>query len=145
LDWGGEVLGVGTETAPGPVCRGGSEASTDWVLVDVVELLGSLVFCEDVEVVVAGFPDVLLRTGSGETLLDDLHGGREWDQSGLAEEHVDVVGHDDIAGHGEVVLGAGLLQGFEEGVAGLRVAEDGELAITAEGQEAECTGMVMAD
>ncbi len=44
--------------APGPVFGAVDEATRDWVAVDVAELLGELRVGDDVEVVVAGLPEV---------------------------------------------------------------------------------------
>ncbi|MDP9049212.1 MAG: hypothetical protein M3O31_00595 [Acidobacteriota bacterium] len=46
------------EAAPWPVFRFRDEAAFDWVAMDVAELLNEFVLGEDVEVVVAGLPEL---------------------------------------------------------------------------------------
>ena len=70
----GVVGGVGLEAAPVPCAGFCDESSCDRVAVDVAELFDSLSLREDVEVVVAGLPDVVFGSGAGETLLEDLDG-----------------------------------------------------------------------
>ena len=50
---------VVVEAGPGVVLGAGDEATGDRIAVDVLELLGELVRGEDVEVVVAGLPEVV--------------------------------------------------------------------------------------
>lgn len=78
--------GVGVEAAPGPVFGLLDRAGGNGVLVHVVELLDDLVVLEDIEVVVARFPDELCCAGAGEALFHDLDGGGEFGFLWLGEE-----------------------------------------------------------
>jgi hypothetical protein len=121
------------------------ETPSDGVLVDVVEFLGSLVFCLDVEVVVAVFPDLGFGARSREALLDDLHDGGEELVLRFRDEEMDVVRHDDIAVDLELVFCAGLFEDFEEGVSGLWSSEDGAVTETTEGDEVEVSGLLISN
>ena len=59
------------ETAPWPVFGPGNEATYDWVTVDVLQFFNVLSVGEDVEVIVAGLPElfaVALETLGGFSL-----------------------------------------------------------------------------
>ena len=73
LDGVGLVGGVGVEAAPPPVSGMLDQARLDWVAMHVTKFLDSLGFGEDIEIVVAGFPDEFVGAGAGEALLEDLN------------------------------------------------------------------------
>jgi hypothetical protein len=74
VDWVWAVRGVGLEAAPLPFDGFCDESSCDRVTVNVAEFLNTLSVGEDIEVVVAGLPDVIFRSGAGEELLENLNG-----------------------------------------------------------------------
>ena len=76
VDWMWAFGGVGIVAAPLPFTGLCGKSSCDRVAVDVAELFYTLSIGKDVEVVVAGFPDVVFRAGAGEALLEDLNGER---------------------------------------------------------------------
>ncbi len=71
--------GVVVEAAPAIVFGFGDEASGDWVSVDVLDFLFELSVGEDVEVVVAGLPEMFSGTFEefGGFAFDDSEGGGE--------------------------------------------------------------------
>ena len=60
--WAEFAGGVVVEAAPAIVFGFGDEASGDWISVNVLDLLFELTGREDVEVVVAGLPEVFAGT-----------------------------------------------------------------------------------
>jgi hypothetical protein len=70
----GFVGGVGLEAAPRPFSGLCDEAPRDGIAVDVAELFDALSLGEDVEVVVAGFPNVVFCACAREALLENLDG-----------------------------------------------------------------------
>ena len=93
------------ETAPGPVFGFFDQAAFYRVVMDVAELLDELGLGEDVEVVIARLPELGARTPEelGGFALEDAEGGGEWMTFGLAEQQVDVLGHQDVAEEEESV------------------------------------------
>jgi hypothetical protein len=65
------------EAAPAVVFGFGDEASVDWVAVDILDFLFEFAGGEDIEVVVAGLPEVgaLALEEFGGLALDDSDGG----------------------------------------------------------------------
>jgi hypothetical protein len=97
VDWVWAFGGVGLVAAPLPFTGLCDKSSCDRVAVDVAELFYAFSVAEDVEVVVAGLPDVVFRAGAGESLLENLNGQRQRSGFGLRDQKVDVVRHDDVA------------------------------------------------
>ena len=97
LDGAGFACGVVVEAAPAIVFWFGDESSGDWIAVDVLDFLFELACGEDVEVVVAGLPEVgaLALEEFGGLAFDDSEGGGEGVVFGFAEEKMDVLGHQD--------------------------------------------------
>jgi len=98
----GEIV---AETAPWPVFGPGNEASLDGIAVDVFQFFNVLSVGEDVEVVVAGLPE--LFAVALETLrcfsLQDSHGVAEELLLRFGEQQVDVLWHEDVAEEIEIV------------------------------------------
>lgn len=123
--------------APEPVFGFFHEAAFYWVAVDVAELLSELALGEDVEVVVVELPEAravafeLFRCLGFEGTEDAAEGGLGW----LAEEQVDVLGHEDVAEDVKLVLLSYAFEGVEEDGAGVVVVEVGETVVTTEGDE----------
>jgi hypothetical protein len=68
------LVSVDAETAPLPLLWLFDQTGFDGVAVHVTQLFDLLRLCEDVEVVVAGFPYKLFGSGAREPLLDYLEG-----------------------------------------------------------------------
>ena len=69
------VVGVGAETAPLPLIRLFDQSGLYRIAMHVTKFFDPFGFGEDVEVVVAGFPDELFVSAAGEALLYDLDRG----------------------------------------------------------------------
>jgi hypothetical protein len=98
----GEIV---AEAAPWPVFGVFDEASVDRVTVKVAELFDVLPVSEDVEVIVAGLPEVLavaLET-FGSFAFEDAHGIAQELEPWFGHQQVDVFGHDDVAEEIETV------------------------------------------
>ena len=97
------------EAAPAVVFWFGDESSGDWVAVDVLNFLFEFACGEDVEVVVAGLPEVVAGAFDefGGLAFYDSEGGGEGVGFGFAEEEVGVFGHQDVGVEEEVVGAAG--------------------------------------
>jgi len=125
------------EAAPGPVFGLFDEGAFDGVAVDVLELLDELGLGEDVEVVVAGLPE--LGAAAFEELggfaLKDANDCREWAKLWFGEEKVDVLRHEDVAEEVELVALAESFEGVEEDDAGVVVVQVGQPVVTTEGEE----------
>ena len=98
----GEVVAI---AAPWPIFGGFDEAAYDWVSVDVPELLDVLSVGEDVEVVVAGLPELFAVAfeALGGFSLEDTHGVAEELLLRFGEQQVDVLWHEDVAEEIEIV------------------------------------------
>ena len=129
------------EAAPAVVFGFGDEASGDWVAVDVSDFLFEFACGEDVEVVVAGLPEVVAGAFEkfGGLALDDSEGGGEGVGFGFAEEEMDVFGHQDVGVEEEVVGVAGALDCLFEDFFGFGGVEVGKAVVTTEGDEVEMT------
>jgi hypothetical protein len=79
FDGAGFAGGVVVEAAPAIVFGFGDESSCDWVAVDVLDFLFELACREDVEVVIAGLPEVVafVLEEFGGLALDDSDAGGE--------------------------------------------------------------------
>ena len=126
-----------TVAAPWPVFRLFHKAPLDWVAVDITELLGELRLREDVEVVVALFPEMwtftfeALRGFCFQRAEDAL----QFRLFGFVDEEMDVFGHEDVAVHVEAVTRASTFEKFEEHCAGVVVVEEGKTLEATEGDE----------
>jgi hypothetical protein len=129
------------EAAPAVVFGFGDEASGDWVAVDVLDLLFEFAGGEDVEVVVAGLPEVVAGAFEefGGFAFDDSEGGGEGVGFGFAEEEVEVFGHQDVGVKEEVVGAAGSFDYLFKDFFGFGGVEVGEAVVTTEGDEVEMT------
>jgi len=98
----GEVVAI---TAPWPVFGVFYEAALYGVAVDVLELLDVLAVGEDVEVVVAGLPELFAVAfeALGGFSLEDSHRIAEELLLRLGEQQVDVLRHEDVAEEAEIV------------------------------------------
>jgi hypothetical protein len=139
FDGGGVAGGIVVEAAPTVVFGFGDEASGDRITVDVLDFFFELSGGEDVEVVVAGLPEVSVRSFEqfGGLAFDDSEGGGEffW----FAEEEVDVFGHQDVGVEEEVVGAAGSFDDLFEDFFGFGGVEVGKTVVTTEGDEVEMT------
>jgi hypothetical protein len=75
LNWVGFVLSVGVVAAPRPLVGLLYESGSDGVSVHVTKFFNSLRIREDIEVMIARFPDKFLLAGAGEALFKNLDGG----------------------------------------------------------------------
>jgi hypothetical protein len=102
---GGEPVAI---TAPRPVFGLLDKAAADRVAVDVFKLFYKFGVGEDVEVVIAALPE--LRTSVLEPLrrfvFEHVQSDGESVEFGLADEKVDVFGHEDISEDVELMAGA---------------------------------------
>jgi hypothetical protein len=142
LDGLGFVGGVSVETAPGPVFRTLDYSGFDGIAMDVAELLDPLRFCEDVEVVITGFPDKFGGAGTGETLLENLNRSRQLLSVGFGYEEMDVVRHENVTKNLEEVFLAGLFENLLESITGFGGFEDVGVAVAADGDEMEVAGVL---
>ena len=110
------------ETTPCPVFGAFDESALDWVAVEVAEFFHAFRFAPDVEVVVTFLPEVtfyrIFPQLSGGVLFQHLQGDGEVAAFGFAEEQVEVLGHNDVAGDVEAVPLADFLQSLLECAAG---------------------------
>ena len=113
--------------APWPVRGFVDEATADWVAVHVAEFFNEFGLCEDVEVVVAALPE--LRAGALEAprrfVFEYVQGDGERMELWFTDKKVNVLGHEDISEHVELMAGAKLFQFFEVGGTGAIVVEVG--------------------
>jgi len=137
----GFASGVVVEAAPAVVFGFGDEASGDGVAVDVSDFLFEFSGGEDVEVVVAGLPEVAVRSFEefGGLAFDDSEGGGEGVGFGFAEEEVEVFGHQDVGVEEEVVGAACAFDDLFEDFFGFGGVEVGKAVVTTEGDEVEMT------
>jgi hypothetical protein len=138
-DLAGLARGVGEEAAPGPVLGSCNKFSSDGVAVHVLQLFDSLGFGEDVEVVIAGLPEVLAGASEefGGFALEHAEGGGYGSYLWLRHEEVDVLGHEDVAEDREVVAD---VEGFDhvlDDLFGFCGGEIREAVVTAERDEVE--------
>ena len=70
------LMSVDAEAAPLPLVWFFDQAGFDWVAMHVTKFFNFLCFCEDVEVVISGFPYKLFGSGAGKTLFEYLNDGR---------------------------------------------------------------------
>jgi hypothetical protein len=138
------VDSIGAKAAPWPVFGTFNQSGFDRVAVHVAELLDSIGFGEDIEVVVARFPNKFIYAGSGEALLEDLNRSGELLPVGLGYKKMDVVRHEDVAEDVEEVFPAGLFKDSLEGVTGFRGFEDVGVAVATDGNEVEVAGVLAA-
>jgi hypothetical protein len=127
------------EAAPGIVFGFGDEASGDWIAVDVLDFLFEFACGEDVEVVVAGLPEVVAFPFEkfGGLAFDDSDGGREEVVFGSAEEEMEMFGYQDAGVKEEVVGAPGSFDDLFEDLFGFEGVEMGKVVVTTEGDEVE--------
>jgi hypothetical protein len=103
----------------------------------VAQLLDALLLGEDVEVVVAGLPEVgtVAFEEFGGLALEDAKGGGERAMFGLGEEKVDVLRHEDVAEEIEPMFLPKTFEGLLEDDAGMVFEEVRETTVTTEGEE----------
>jgi len=135
------ILRVVAKTAPPPLLRFQHQSALHRIAVHVMQLLDSFALAPDVEVVEALLPDVPwfrlpkqpLRSRTAlalrvqhvlsEPLFEDLHHRRGRARLRLADEHVEMLGHDHIADYDEAIALAGLFEETDEERAPLRAAQ----------------------
>ena len=112
---------------------------------NVVQLLDSLAFGKDVEVVEAQLPETRagVRDGARCSLLEDLHGERGISDVGFADQQVDVFGHDDVSEDDELVFLADFFENAQDESASGRFGKKWNASITTEGKEVEMTFSVV--
>jgi hypothetical protein len=113
------------------------EASFYGLAVEVFQLLDELAVGEDVEVVVAGLPEVFVIAFEefGGFSFEDVERCRQGVSSGFGEEQVNVLGHQDIPEDVELVsLTESFQDFFEDDPCGV-VVEVGTAVVTTEGDE----------
>ena len=140
-------LGVKREAAPRPVPGMSDKFSLHWIHVHVVELLDELGLAPDVEIVEAVLPEPrqgleqiaegqfqlpggwppsrLAAQATRHALLQDLHDGGRSALGRLADEQVNVVGHDHVARERESVAVAHLTQNLYKRILGARRGKQG--------------------
>jgi hypothetical protein len=133
--------GVVVEAAPAVVFGFGDESSGDWVAVDVLDFLFEFSCGEDVEVVIAGLPEVVAGAFEefGGLAFDDSEGGGEGVGFGFTEEEMEVFGHQDVGVEEEVVGAAGAFDCLFEDFFGFWGVEVGKAVVATEGDEVEMT------
>jgi hypothetical protein len=153
-------------TAPGPQLRIGDEASLHRVHVHVVQFLGSLLAAPDVEVVEASLPETAVRDGrafvpkmellSGsscansapqparDALLQYLYDDGRISFGRFAQQQMDVLGHDDVTNHCELVVSSDFREDDQEDVSRACRFQEWQSSVTAEGDEMKVPGSVAA-
>jgi hypothetical protein len=146
FDSGGRAGSVVVEAAPAVVLGFGDQASGYRIAMDVADFFYKFASGEDIEIVVAGLPEVVAFAFEefGGFPLEDPDGGGEDAVFGFAEEKVDVLGHDDVGVEGEIVRAAGLFDDLFENVFGFGGFEVGETVVTTECDEVELAGILAA-
>ena len=135
----GEIVAA---TGVEPVFGLSDEASGDGVAVHVAQFLEALSDGEDVEVVVAGLPELLGSDLFRDGEFEGLEGFGEGFCFGFAEEEMDVFGHEDVAVDVEVVAFPGLFEFlFEQQV---ERRQGGFAAVATEGDEVEMAFLLVA-
>lgn len=131
------AVGPMVEAAPWPVFRLLDETASDRIAVDVYQLLDPLCVSENVEVVIAGLPELRPRAFEefGRLSFEGSKRVVEAMQFWFAEEQVDVLRHQDVGEHIELVATAESFQHVQEDDSGVIVVEVGEPVIATEGQE----------
>jgi hypothetical protein len=106
---------------------------------DVADLLYEFGGGEDVEVVVAGLPEVVAGAFEefGGFSFENSDGGGEDAVFGFGEEEMDVFGHEDVSVDGEVMGAAGPFDDLFDDVFRFGGFEVGEALVTTEGDEVE--------
>ena len=126
-----------TEAGPGPVFGLLDQTACDRIPVDIAQLFHPLGMGEHIEVVVAGLPELFPRAfeGFGCFALQHANCGGEVVEFRLAQEQVNVLGHEDVAEEVEAVPLCQPLECFEEDASGGIVGEIWETPGTTEGEE----------
>jgi hypothetical protein len=78
---------------------------------------------------------LLSENASGEPEFQGLHGDRRSVPVGLADEQMDMLGHDHKTEHHETIASAGLFKNAKEQVAAARRAQEWLTLITTAGDE----------
>jgi hypothetical protein len=139
--------GVMKKAAPRPVFRALAQSPLHRVAVNVVELLYKLRMIANVEVVVALPPEMLGVPDQPpcHSFLQRLGERRlRWGSSlGLADQKVNVLGHDDVSVDAKAEAAAHALKGVLKDVSARVVREQGTAVIRREGHEMALPGMVI--
>lgn len=85
-----------------------------------------------------------LEQFAGKALLEDLHDDRVRGFVGLADEKMNVLGHDHVASHDKTVTMPCLFQDEKEQVAALCCSEQGTALVATESDEVEIACVVTA-
>src|SRR5271157_3508621 len=127
------------ETAPGPILGPLDESPRYWVTVYVLQFFDSLVRRPNIEVVIAGLPEVLAASNqfSGHRLLHRLHRAGECATFGFTHQKVDVLGHHHVSGDEEFVADSRLLQRQLEQVACLSAGQKRLATVATKRQEVQ--------
>jgi hypothetical protein len=153
--------GVEAEAAPAPLLRALHQSARDRIAMHVAQFLDALLLGPNVEVVEARLPEAL---GDGvwekshlqifptplplypprDALLQCLDHGRKIIALGFADEKMNVLGHDDVADHGELIVAGGLFKSAEEHVAPRRLGEELPASVATERDEVQVVGTVVA-
>ncbi len=134
------------EAAPWPVFGLCHQAAGYRVAVHVTEFFSELPLGEDVEVVVAGLPEVLAVAFEALRgfVFEDVESYSQGVGFGFGDEEMDVLGHEDVAVEKETVTSAESFEFFEECGAGVVVVEVGEPTVATEGDEVVVTLVLIA-
>ncbi len=123
--------------APWPVFGFIDEAALDGIAVDVAKFLGELPLREDVEIVVALFPEMLAVASEsfGGLCFQCAEDALQFRPFRLVYKEMDVLGHKHVAEYVEAVTGARAFEKFKEDCLGVVVVEEGKTLKATEGDE----------
>ena len=143
---------VAAEGAPAPQFRRINQSPLYRIVMHVVQLLSMFAPAEDIEVIGAllpesrwqlGRPELYLNfglllscpTAAGNTLFENLHGHSDSSLSGLADQQMEVLRHDDVTPDDKLIFLSDFLQDFQEQIAAAGGSEKGLSMITTAGDE----------
>jgi hypothetical protein len=162
FDGTGLAQEVGAETAPAPEFRRGHQAALHRISMHVTKFFDAFVFGPHIEIVEPFLPDVLRevveqnslgwipstprlrQNASRKSELKSLHHGRRGLDLRFADQQVNVLGHDHVAGYHEMVPPAHLLQYSEKKIATARRAQQRLPPVTTAGDEVEVSRAVIS-
>jgi len=128
------------KTGPDPILWMSYQAPNYRIAMHVAELLDTLVFRVNIEVVITRQPEGFLSRLFGDGCFQCLNGFAESFVFRFGNQKMNVLWHDDVAEDKKDIPSARLLQRALEEVAGFRVAEIWQPCMTTEGEEMEVPG-----
>ena len=145
LDGTNRTSGVVAEARPLPILGSGDEAPYDWVLVHVVQLLHAPRVVVHIEVVIALLPEWALGAAKRDGEFERVDRVSNCALARLADEQMDVLGHDDVSSYNKLQTVAGALKSILKEAARGGSPEMRKPMETTERDEVEVTGLVVTN